>query len=195
MGVQILRYTKRTKMGLVLFVIAVFLTIPATTVFAQTSTIANSVNLSLNEKIVQERYIDTDDRYQLNTLMLYRDSIIRLNISVLLSSYSSIETCISEEYSQEFTPTLTNFTLAPGESFVEDYTILGNSIANELAFECRLVLPNSNATVQWWYEVLHSAKPDGGFIGIEAFFVVVSFIITGISLVYISKRKSSKKND
>ena len=156
------------------------------------TTVIKSANLSLNEKVLQEKFMDEDYHYSLSTLMLYRDSVMRLNISVLLSSYSSVEVSTSEQNAQEFSPNLTNFTLAPGESFVEDYTFVVG-VANEVGYECRLTLPNSNATVQWWYEVLYSAKGDDGVIGIEAYFVGISFILSGITLVYISKRRSIKK--
>ena len=157
-----------------------------------TSTVTNITNLSLNEKVMQEKFIDEDYHYSLSTLMLYRDSVMRLNISVLLSSYSSVEVSTSEQNAQEFSPNLTNFILAPGESFVEDYTFVVG-LANEVGYECSLTLPNSNATVQWWYYVLYSAKANDGIIGIETFFVGISFILSGITLVYISKRKSIKK--
>ncbi len=163
------------------------------TITNSTSTLRTSTNLSSNEKVVQERFIDDDYHYPLSTLELYRNSIMRLNISVLSSSYSNVEVYPDAAlYAQQFSPILTNFTLSPGESFVEDYTFIVG-YTNDLEYECRLTLPNSTATVQWWYEVLYSAKPDDAFIGIEVFFVSVSFIVSGIAFVYISKRKSIKK--
>ncbi|MHA1556637.1 MAG: hypothetical protein ACTSPM_06835 [Candidatus Heimdallarchaeota archaeon] len=179
---------------LTIFLVVLFTLSTANTILTCSATTSCSADLKFNEKVLQEKYMDEDYHYTISTLMLYRDSIIRLNISLLLSSYSSVEICTSEQNAQEFSPFLTNFTLAPGESFTEDYTFIVG-VANEVAYECRLTLPNSNATVQWWYDVLYSAKANDGIIGIEAFFVGVSFIISGITLVFITKRKSNKKNN
>ena len=146
--------------------------------------------LAINVKITDELFAD-NETIQLDTGIYYRESILHINITVLPQSNSSVDIICSEALGNEFSPALTNVTLAPGESFSENYTFIIRT-ANEIVYACRCTT-GPNATILWSYEVLYSAKPEG-FIGIDFLFIGGAFILSTLVLVLITKKKSNKKN-
>lgn len=145
-------------------------------------------NLMTNAIISEELFIDKEFT-QVTTRTYYRDSIIRINITVLPQSNSSVEIICSEFYAVDFSPALTNATLVPGESFSESYTFI-KGVANGIAYGIRCTT-DSNATVLWSYEVLFSAKPEGA--GIDFPFIVSSLLLSSLVIAVVSKRKQKGK--
>ena len=172
----------------VIFTISIFNAIPTCS-----ATTSSSSSLTTTEKIFEERFVDNES-IQLIILTYYRNTIIHINIAVLLQSNSSVNIYPPGKYPDDFSPQLTNTTLAPGESFAESYTFVVG-VANGLIYLCKCTLVNSNATVLWWYEVLYSAKPDNGFIGIDFSFISGAVVLSTMAMVFIAKRKSNKKNE
>ncbi len=172
----------------VIFTISIFNAIP--TCFAATS---SSSSLSITERIFEERFVDNES-IQLITLTYFRDTIIHINITVQIQSNSSVYIYPLGIHREDFSPQQTNTTLAPGKSFAESYKFTGNAAGGFFYF-CNCTLVNSNATVLWWYDVIYSAKPDNGFIGIDFLFILGAVILSTMAFVFIAKRKSNKKNE
>jgi len=138
----------------------------------------------------EELFVD-NEMAQMATKLYYLNSIVKINITVLPQSNSSVEIFCEESVIEHFSPILTNFTLAPGESFTESYTYI-DDFADAVVYFCWCTLENSNATIQWWYEAIYSAKPDNGFIGIDLLFISGAFLLSTMTLVFIIKRKSNR---
>ncbi|MHA1154749.1 MAG: hypothetical protein ACTSQK_01465, partial [Candidatus Heimdallarchaeota archaeon] len=66
-------------------------------------------------KITQEFFVD-EDGVQIETHEYPWDSVVRINITVLQQSNTSVMFITGEGIAEGFTPALTNHTLAPGES-------------------------------------------------------------------------------
>ncbi|MHA1123768.1 MAG: hypothetical protein ACTSPC_13305 [Candidatus Heimdallarchaeota archaeon] len=92
-------------------------------------------------------------------------------------------------------PAPMNFTLVPGEGFEETYTIIESNYST-ITYFCNCSVYPSNATVKWWYEVIYDAgdPPFLGGLGIESIIISGSLILTMLTLVFISKKKSNKKD-
>ncbi len=188
------RKKRDTKITTMLAVFLIFLFSISTTnvILTCSATTSNTTDSTTTEKIVEEWFLDNDHK-PLVTKTYYRNSIVHINITILPQSNSSVEIFTLGTYREDFSPTLANITLAPGESFAENYTLIGG-VADVLCYLCRCTLDNSNATIQWWYEVLYSARPEG-FIGMEFLFIGGAFLLSTMTLVLITKRKSKKKNE
>ncbi len=165
-----------------------FLDTPGNT---STRTILRPTESAINAKISETIFVDNFTTI-LNTQYYPRNSIIHINITVLSQSNASVEINYDgdEDY---FSPNLTNFILAPGKSFAENYTCKIGTIGG-IAYLCHCTLDNSNATIQWWYEVLYLAEMSV-FIGVEFLFIGGAFILSTMTLVLITKKKPNKKNE
>ncbi|MFW9922084.1 MAG: hypothetical protein ACFFDW_02220 [Candidatus Thorarchaeota archaeon] len=144
--------------------------------------------LFVQEKTVIESYVDCEYT-QFETGIYTKDSIVHINITILPQSNDSVEVFYFGSADQ-FSPSLSNITLAPGESFAENYTII-ESEGDMILYYCQCVNPEGNATVLWWYEVLYSATPQG-FIGSNAIALIGTFTLSVISLYIVGKKKARK---
>ncbi|MHA1156195.1 MAG: hypothetical protein ACTSQK_08815, partial [Candidatus Heimdallarchaeota archaeon] len=190
-GSQLKREAKITSM-LTIFLVVLFTLSTANTILTFSATTPSSKDLSMTVINVDEIVVG-DYHRPISMGTHYRNSIIQINITILPISNGSVEVFAFESYITEFSPTLTNFTLAPGESFTENYTYIKGTL-NELVYYCRCMLPDTNATVRWWYEVLHSVGPSV-FIKIEFPFILGGLVLFTLCMKNISKKKSYKKND
>ncbi len=163
-------------------------TIPTSATY---STAPINIDLTLNTITSEELFIDNGFT-QVVTKTYFRNSIIRINITVLPQSNSSVEIICSGIYAIDFSPALTNATLAPGESFSESYTFI-KGVANGIAYGIHCIT-DSNATIIWSYDLIYSARPEG-FIGTDFPFIIGAVVLSTTILVLITKRKSKKKND
>ena len=177
---------------LAIYLVVLFIFSITNTIHSCSATTSSSAGLTITEKTSEELFVD-NEMGQIATGLYYRNSIIQINITVLLHSNSSVEIFCEEAAIEHYSPILANFTLAPGESFAESYTLSGRAVSSVVYF-CWCTLNNSNATIQWWYEVLFSARPEG-FIGIDFLFISGAFLLSTMTLVFITKRNSNKKND
>ena len=191
-GYQKKRDLKITPM-LAIYLVVLFIFSTTNTIHSCSATTSSSAGLTITEKTSEELFVD-NEMGQIATGLNNRNSIIQINITVLPQSNSSVEIFCEEAAIENYSPILANFTLAPGESFAETYTLSGRA-ASSVVYFCWCTLDNSNATIQWWYEVLYSAKPDDAFIGMDFLFIVGAVILSTMTLVFIAKRKSNKKND
>ncbi len=177
--------------AIIIGIIGMSYTISVATNINQTFSLKNN-ELYINEVISDELVIGKGETIQLDTDSYYKDSIVRVNVTVLTKSNSSINLLIAEEYSVYTSPTQTNETIAPGELFTEDYTIVHN-VLSEIVYGCRCTNASSNATIIWSYELLYSAKPSE-FIGIEFLFINGS-LLSAMILIVLIKQKPNKKNE
>ena len=151
------------------------------------------ISFSTNEKIIEEIFVGTS-RVQLLTGDYYANSIIYVNITILPQSNSSVEITCELQLASMFSPNLSNVTLAPGEFFAENYTIVSVwGLINTIVYRCQCTLPDSNATILWVYEALYSAPTPNYFIGLEFWFVSGSFILVSIVLVLSIKKRNINK--
>jgi len=142
--------------------------------------------LETNTEIVEEFFVDVE-RIQLESGTYYRNSIVRINLTVLPKSNASVEIFTSEELANEFSPALQNVTLAPGESYSKEHTFTYGE-ANEILYACQCT-NDSNATILWIHETIHSARP----IGLEFPSIISSSVLSFIVLVSVIKRKAFEK--
>lgn len=154
----------------------------------------NSLNkYTENGRVHNERVIEWPHSTNIDTISIVQGSIILFNCSVLANSNSSIEFDYSEDPAlvniTEFGPDPINFTLAPGESYEETFTLVkgGYEFRSELSYRARLLTEGGNATVQWWYEILEYGKiPAPGFVYSFGILTLLSIIV-----IVLKKRKSS----
>ncbi len=155
-----------------------------------TRTILRPSELKTRAIISEELFVNNFTTI-LDTNPYPRNSIIHINITVLPQSNASVEILFDGD-DDNVSPKLTNFTLAPGESFAENYTCIIGTICG-ITYLCHCTLDNSNATIFWLYEVLYLAEMSV-FIGVEFLFIGGAFILSTMVLVFITKKKSNKKN-
>ncbi|MHA1156190.1 MAG: hypothetical protein ACTSQK_08790 [Candidatus Heimdallarchaeota archaeon] len=183
------------KVFLVLFVVISLISVnnQSISIHTRATQISHLKNndLTINGKETIELFVD-NKTIQFDTGTYNLNSIININITVLPQSNSSVFIMCSAVYAVEFSPTLTNVTLAPGESFSEDYTII-DRIINGIVYTSRCTT-DSNATILWSYDLIYSAKP-AGFIGKDLLFISGAFLLSTMTLVLVTKKKSKKKND
>ncbi|MHA1556636.1 MAG: hypothetical protein ACTSPM_06830 [Candidatus Heimdallarchaeota archaeon] len=189
------RDAKKTPM-LAIFLVVLFMLSTANTycfltthVSSSASTILRSSELEIRAIISEELFVDNFTTI-LNTGTYPRNSIVHINITVLPQSNACVE-ILYDGNDDDVSPKLTNFTLAPGGSFAENYTCIIGTICG-ITYLCHCTLDNSNVTILWWYEVLYSAKPEG-FIGIDFPFILGSLIILSLGVIIRSKRKVVEK--
>ena len=145
-----------------------------------------SNQLGTNAEIIEELFVD-DERIQITTGFYYRNSVVRINLTVLPKSNASVELFTSEELASRYSPALQNVTLAPGESFSKEHTFVYGELT-EIVYACQCTT-DSNATILWIYEVLHSARP----IGLDFPFIVSSLLLSSLVIAVVSKRKQKGK--
>lgn len=168
------------------------LTIPKSSTAAHPS---NSSELTLNEKIYEEVYIQYNDVEILGNILFTIDSEILFGVENLEQSNCSVLFYPHEDCLVQLDPAAVNFTLAPGEGFEETYTIIETNYST-ITYFCKCAVYPSNATIKWWYEVIYDAgdPPLFGGLGIESIIISGSLLLTMITLVFISKKKSNKKD-
>lgn len=153
------------------------------------------------EQIIVEELL-VYDGYFIDTLYSYffnEGSIIEYSVGNLPQSNSTVKFWVNLEFQDVWDPAPINYTLAPGEfsNSVECELIDGlwEHELGTLMYGTYLLTEGSNATVQMWFEIIYSAKPDNGFIGIDFLFIGGTFLLSIMTLVLITKRKSKKKNE
>lgn len=176
----------KTFSVLVIFLSSIFFT----TTFLLTNAFTSSPNapLSIIEKTIEEKIIGGTFNY-MQTITYYRETVFQFNVTILPQSNSSVAISYEELPPDYFSPALTNFTLAPGESFQETYTIVFGEAA-ELFYYCRCTNSESNATLVWWYEAISTPT---ALIGTEFLFLTGTFLVTFLTLVLSFHKKAINK--
>ncbi|GAI78709.1 unnamed protein product [marine sediment metagenome] len=152
-----------------------------------------SINVpTLNERVHNEKFLEWERTYNLDTYILPEGSIIRVNYTVLVTSLSNVSfiSYFINDTSNVWTPNPPNFILAPGESFEKNFTLVkGLSEQSSLmGYYGSVLTESSNATVHWWYEVLFEGKRLSiGFL----FFVGTLILVLTIPVFLKKKRKTS----
>lgn len=140
-----------------------------------------------NGAITQTLFVD-EEGIQIETNLYPRESVVHINITVLAQSNSSVNFVVGERSAAEFSPALSNHTLAPGESFADDYTFLFGTV-NAIVYGC-FCTTGPNATISWSYEPI--SVPNTGFIGIEPLFLVGAMILaTVITRITMEKKRKN----
>ncbi len=154
-----------------------------------------SSELTLNEEITEEVYLSHNDVETLGNILFTIDSEILFGFENLLQSNCSVIFYPHEACLVQLDPAPVNSTLAPGEGFEETYTVIETNYSTVTYF-CKCAVYPSNATIKWWYEVVYDAGDPPGFggLGIESIIISGSLILTMLTLVFISKKKSNKKD-
>jgi len=168
------------------------LTIPKNSMAAPKS---SSSELTLNERITEELYLENIEILTLGNVLFTIDSEVLFGVENLLQSNCSVYLYPHDKMYVQLDPAAINFTLVPGEGFEETYTIIESNYSTVTYF-CNCSVYPSNATIKWWYEVIFDAGDPPGFggLGIEYLFIGGSLFLTMIALVFISKKKSNKKD-
>lgn len=170
------------------------LTIPKNTFAAHDS---SSTELTLNERITEELYLENIEVLVLQTDLFTLDSEILFGIENLVQSNCSVYLYPHENMWTQLDPTVQNFTLVPGEGFTENYTVVDSNDSNysTVTYFCNCSVYPSNATIKWWHELIYDAGPPGfGGLGVEYLFIGGSLFLTMIALVFFSKKKFNKKD-
>jgi hypothetical protein len=132
---------------------------------------------------------------ELGVEWIYENSIIHLNYTVLAYSNSSVSFKYYDFWVDESHPTLwspppQNFTLAIGESFADNFTLLWGPVDQQhhLVYHLAALTENSNATVHLWYKYIFKAEP----VPIDFWITISAICGTMFILIVIRRRKSSK---
>ena len=155
-------------------------------------------NLKTNGVIHQESFVD-NDYWPLGTELLPVGSIIQVNYTVLPNSNSSVFFRYIYYLTNDtiWSPTPSNYTLAPGESFEGTFTLMKGMTSKlaELGFHAIVSDRLTNSTVHWWYEVLVTGKvPTAGFFVFGSSLLLLSFGIK-IHSIRLQQVKGWKKKD
>jgi len=188
------------KLAVLISVLVLFFTISAGHILTipKSSTAApysSSSRLTLNEEIIEEVYLQYNDVEFIGNTLFTIDSEILFGFENLLQSNCSVLFYPHEECLVQLDPAPINLTLAPGEGFEETYTVIETNYST-VTYYCKCAVYPSNATIKWWYEVIYDAgdPPLFGGLGIESIIISGSLILTMLTLVFISKKKSNKKD-
>jgi len=146
-----------------------------------------------NGRVHHEVFINWPNYANIGTIMLRVRSIIHVNYTVLATSNSSVEFKFLKSLGHEnrtlFSPEISNFVLAPGESLAEDFTVVNGTAEGhtELSYDAYLLSEGGNANVHWWYEIIKKVKmPAPGFL-----FFFGTLTVLAIVVILITKRKKS----
>jgi hypothetical protein len=129
--------------------------------------------------------------------ILYETGQMKIFFEVFLCSNSSVSFNYFNDSHFRWTPSPQNFTLFPGESFEETYTLQQSSAdkIGTITFLASVLQENSNATVGWNCQVLDDGKvtifSDYLFVVIPLMIFIV--IILGI-IIFKSWRVNKKQN-
>jgi len=150
--------------------------------------------LSQKEGIHKDQFIDWFDIVEAG--FFYPSSVVKINITNLSISNTSLFFSYFHETGEYqtftiWTPRPQNFTLTPGESFQEIYTLELGIIegSSALGFYVWPVDSDSNATLHLWYDVLVSGIANVGTNFYIATFLVFTFLIA----VYNKKKQTIRK--
>ena len=146
-----------------------------------------------NGRVHHEVFINWPNYANIGTIMLRVGSIIHVNYTVLATSNSSVEfkfmKSLDDENRTLFSPEISNFVLAPGESLAEDFTVVNGTAEGhtELSYDAYLLSEGGYATVHWWYEIIKKVKmPAPGFL-----FSFGTLTVLTIIVILITKRRKS----
>jgi hypothetical protein len=155
----------------------------------------HTTHLSVNSEIYHdEKFVEWGYTYEYATDWIQEDSIIHVNFTVLDFSNSSVSFKYTDGWAVAHNTTLwspepQNFTLAPGESFADNFTLLWGPVDQRhyLIYHLTALTENSNATVHLWYKYIFEAKP----VPIDFWITVSAICGTMFILIVIRRRKSS----
>jgi len=117
---------------------------------------SNFQSATLQKYVEQEKEPNWDIRYQLSTTLVESGETMFVNYTVLPSSTSSVNFTFYPDDRILWTPTPSNFTLAPGEFHTETFHLYYSNVdgVNFFRYIARVVSENKTATVRWGYEII-----------------------------------------
>lgn len=149
-------------------------------------TIMGCTFISANPIVMQsyseyDYFIHWTDGCELYTPYLYPGGIVFVNYSVLMNSYTNVSFITFFDDGITWTPTNDNFTLAPGESYSETFTMVlsGYDDIAALSYGASVLMENSNATIRFGYNVINKGTdplPSNTCVFLFGFIALTSII-------------------
>jgi len=149
---------------------------------------SNFQSATIQKYVEQEKELNWDIRYQLSTTLVESGETMFVNYTVLPSSASSVNFTFYHDNRILWTPTPSNFTLAPGESYTEIFHLNYSYIdgVNYFRYNACVFSENKTATVRWGYEVIKTNFLPT--IDIIATFTITA-VISVISILIVKRKR------